>query len=86
MHKKQGCILAFLTQNNSLKKSSKKVLTKGKESGKIVKLSARAVATILTLKKTLKKLKKSFKKVLTKGKGCGIILRLSRESEQRNGH
>ena len=86
MHKKQGCSLVFLTQNNSLKKSSKKVLTKGKESGKIVKLSARTAAMILTLEKTLKKLKKSLKKVLTKGKGCGIILRLSRESEQRNGH
>ena len=66
MHKKQGCSLAFLTQNNSLKKSSKKVLTKGKESGKIVKLSARAVATILTLKNLEKNLKK-FQKGIDKG-------------------
>ena len=70
-----------------MKKILKKYLTKREKSGKIGKLSERAV-TIQRLKlcqNPEKNFEKSLKKVLTKSKECGIITRLSRKSDG-NGH
>ena len=57
----------FRDKSNKSIKNQKSPLTKLQKGGKIVKLSARAVATILTLKNLEKNLKK-FQKGIDKGK------------------
>ena len=59
------------------KKFSKKLLTKGEESGRICKSLERAAKMEPCQKRVKKILKEILKKVLTSEKRCGIIDKLS---------
>ena len=65
-----------------MKENEEKCLTKGRESGRIVKLSQRATASDKRIrsKESKKIFKKVFKNLLTKRFDCDIIVERSQES------